>query len=54
MSNFQDKVKKTVTALVNHMIEGDTYEWPPTCALFTYQPVRPYDNEAGEQTSVNE
>lgn len=41
MSKYQEVVKAVATKLVAKMIDHDTYEWPPKCALITYQPMRP-------------
>lgn len=27
--------------IVNHMVDSELYGWPPQCASFLYQPVRP-------------
>lgn len=41
MSTFQEYIKKTAKALVTKMVEHDTDEWPPTCIVLAYQPMRP-------------
>lgn len=41
MSNFQDHIKNAAKALVANMVEHDAEEWPPTCIVLAYQPMRP-------------
>lgn len=49
MNVFQDKLKNATKALINRMVTQDSEEWPPTCLILAYQPVRP---ECKEDTSV--
>lgn len=41
MSNFQEHIKNAAKALVANMVEHDAEEWPPTCIVLAYQPMRP-------------
>lgn len=34
-------IKKIVQKAVALVTSSDPYEWPPSCIVFTYQPVRP-------------
>ena len=52
MTMHQDKAKRVLNKLVNKMIDGDTYEWPPVCAYLIYQPVRPSKNK--EEKTIKE
>ena len=45
MKKATDVVKKMLSSLATTMIDGDTREWPPTCAVLLYQPVRPYSKD---------
>lgn len=42
MKKATETIKGMLSGLVSNMIEGDTREWPPTCAVIIYQPLRPY------------
>ncbi len=46
MKNMQEKLKKLPQTIINKMVKQDSDEWPPTCLLLAYQPVRPQDNKA--------
>lgn len=41
MSNFQEHIKTAAKALVANMVSHDAEEWPPTCIVLAYQPMRP-------------
>lgn len=41
MGKYTEKMKTLSTILAASMIDHDTYEWPPVCALFAYQPQHP-------------
>lgn len=45
MENVQTKATKMLSDMANAMIERDTWEWPPQCIIFSYQPVRPMRRE---------
>lgn len=41
MKKINQTVESVVSKAVNHMIDTELYGWPPQCASFLYQPVRP-------------
>lgn len=41
MSNYQEQIKNAAKALVANMVAQDAEEWPPTCIVLAYQPMRP-------------
>ena len=41
MNKLQTKVHNVLTALAGKMADGEPREWPPTCFVITYQPMRP-------------
>lgn len=36
-----EKIKGIAKAVATAAMSHDTYEWPPSCLLLTYQPMRP-------------
>lgn len=50
--NIIKEIAKKVTSSV---LSSDPYEWPPSCIVFTYQPVRPEPkNVQGDNTHASE
>ena len=45
MQNLQEKATQILTQMADKMIDRDTWEWPPQCLYFSYQPMRPKQNE---------
>lgn len=41
MTQIQIKTNYVLQVLCRAMIDSDTYEWPPKCSVFVYQPRRP-------------
>lgn len=41
MKKVNKKLELVVKKVVNHMVDSELYGWPPQCASFLYQPVRP-------------
>lgn len=41
MKNSGKIMKEILKRAMTTMVEGDTREWPPTCAFLIYQPERP-------------
>lgn len=41
MKKTNKKLETVVKKVVNHMVDKELYGWPPQCASFLYQPVRP-------------
>lgn len=41
MEKHTEKMKSLASTLINAMIDHDSDEWPPVCALFAYQPQHP-------------
>lgn len=41
MKKANKKLEPIVRKVVNHMVDSELYGWPPQCASFLYQPVRP-------------
>ncbi len=41
MRKENEKIQKAIKKVVNHIIEVEEYGWPPQCATFLYQPIRP-------------
>lgn len=40
----QNAIKKVTKKVVASLMSGTPYEWPPSCLIFAYQPVRPEKN----------
>ncbi len=36
-----NKLQETIKTAINKMVTVEPREWPPTCMLISYQPVRP-------------
>ena len=51
MKKVTDVIKKMLSGLATTMIDGDTREWPPTCAVLLYHPVRPYAKDLCQDNS---
>lgn len=47
------KLDRIIRKTVTHMVDTELYVWPPACAVFLYQPVRPkvLNVEAGDKQS---
>lgn len=41
-----EMMKSVSQALIQRMVERDSAGWPPNCAVFAYQPVRPQKRES--------
>lgn len=41
MKRKSEIVKDLSKNLIHHMMDKDSTGWPPNCAAFAYQPVRP-------------
>lgn len=41
MKKQNAKIEGIVKKVVAHMVDTELYEWPPKCAAFLYQPIRP-------------
>lgn len=41
MTQFQIKTNHVLQTVCRAMIDSDTWEWPPKCPVFLYQPLRP-------------
>lgn len=54
MNSIQEKLKNATKMFVGKMVEQDAREWPPTCLIMAYQPVRPYQQADYEQLTVDE
>lgn len=54
MENVQTKATKMLSDMANAMVKKDTYEWPPYCGLFAYQPVRPQHRAQNLEKDQNE
>lgn len=46
MKKGKDFVKDFSKNLIHRMVKNDSAEWPPNCAVFAYQPVRPCQKKA--------
>lgn len=51
MSNLQEHIKNATKALVANMVAHDAEEWPPTCIVLAYQPMRPKQQADSHQLS---
>lgn len=52
MKKLQEKINKTAKAFVSNMLMKDAEEWPPSCMILAYQPMRPVqpmDNAEGHE-----
>ena len=49
MKNATKKINEMLKGMAQTMIEGDSREWPPTCSILIYQPMRPEAREITEQ-----
>lgn len=41
MNKFQEHINNTAKAVVSNMLVQDAREWPPSCMILAYQPMRP-------------
>lgn len=51
MKKTAETAKKKLSGLVSAMIDGDSREWPPTCAVIIHQPLRPYAQKSEKITN---
>lgn len=52
MKKNNPKIEKAMKKVVKKMVDSELYEWPPQCATFYYQPVRPRKNITDETPNV--
>lgn len=52
MKKNNPKIEKAMKKLVKKMVDSELYEWPPQCATFYYQPVRPRKSITDEVPNV--
>lgn len=45
MNNHMEIIKDVSKRLISTIIQHDITGWPPDCAMFAYQPVRPASKE---------
>ena len=45
-------IKKLAKKAIVSLMSGTPYEWPPSCLIFAYQPVRPEKNTQCENLST--
>lgn len=48
MQKEQTTITKILSNVASAMIDRDTWEWPPQCTIFSYQPARPQRKENTE------
>lgn len=53
MESVNDKIQEVAKKVVNKMVDKVMDEWPPQCATFYYQPVRPKKNGTAQSTCGN-
>lgn len=41
MKKENEKLEGIMKKVVKHMVNTELYGWPPQCASFLYQPIRP-------------
>lgn len=41
MSKLQEIIQNAARDYISKMVDNDAREWPPTCMVFAYQPMRP-------------
>ena len=54
MKKASEVLKGMLNNAVSAMIDGDTREWPPTCTMFVYQPMRPQMLKIEESVDLSE
>lgn len=52
MKKNNPEIEKAMKKLVKKMVDSELYEWPPQCATFYYQPVRPRKSITDEVPNV--
>ena len=52
MKKNNTRMEKAMKKLVKKMVDSELYEWPPQCATFYYQPVRPRKSITDETPNV--
>lgn len=52
MKKNNPKIEKAMKKVVEKMVDSELYEWPPQCATFYYQPVRPRKSITDEVPNV--
>lgn len=46
------KIKDIAKVVTSAMVSSGPYEWPPSCILFSYQPLRP-EQENVQRSNLN-
>lgn len=41
MNKFKEHINNSAKAFVSNMLMQDAEEWPPSCMILAYQPMRP-------------
>jgi len=59
MENKKTKLDTILNKAANAMMDSDTWQWPPQCSYFFYQPARPQRmsktcGDAASQLNKNE
>ena len=53
MKKGKELVKDFSKNLIHRMVKKDSAGWPPHCATFAYQPVRPCRENSQSEKAVN-
>ena len=54
MIKIREIIQKTARDYIGKMVDGDAREWPPTCMVFAYQPMRPIQQVTCQQADCQQ
>lgn len=50
MKKNKSRIEALAKKVVEKMVNSELYEWPPQCATFYFQPVRPHKTRMNQLT----
>lgn len=53
MIKLQEIIQNTARDYISKMVDNDAREWPPTCMVFAYQPMRPIQQADCQQVAID-
>lgn len=53
MKKEKEMLKSLSRNLIHRMVKRDSTGWPPNCAVFAYQPVRPHKKDSNCTNDAN-
>lgn len=52
MKKKSKNIEETMKKVVNKLADSELYEWPPQCATFLYQPLRPCSRDVNHEKKM--